>query len=69
VKAREVNQRIERRGGLVLRQKGSHRFYTIKLDGVTGQTTVPQHSGDIPIGLLRKIEKDLEPVLGKGWLR
>jgi predicted RNA binding protein YcfA (HicA-like mRNA interferase family) len=32
-------------------------------------TTVPQHSGDIPAGTLRAIERDLEPALGKGWLR
>lgn len=28
-----------------------------------------QHPGDIPAGTLRSIERDLEPVLGKGWLR
>ena len=64
-----MNRRIEKNGGFILRQRGSHRFYTVTIDGVTGQTTVPQHTGDIPIGLLRRIEKDLEPVLGKGWLR
>lgn len=69
MKSRDVNRRIENNGGFILRQRGSHRFYTVTIDGVTGQTTVPQHTGDIPIGLLRKIEKDLEPVLGKGWLR
>ncbi|AWR21948.1 putative RNA binding protein YcfA (HicA-like mRNA interferase family) [Aurantimicrobium minutum] len=30
---------------------------------------VPQHGGDIPIGTLRAIERSLEEVLGKGWLR
>lgn len=69
MKAREVNQRIERNGGQILRQKGSHRFYIITVSGITGQTTVPQHTGDIPLDLLRKIERDLERVLGKGWLR
>ncbi|MHA6694274.1 type II toxin-antitoxin system HicA family toxin [Homoserinimonas sp. A520] len=69
MKAREVNKRIEALGGRILRQKGSHRLYSVSSDGATGQTTVPQHTGDIPIGLLRKIEKDLELVLGKGWLR
>lgn len=64
-----MNRRIEKNGGFILRQRGSHRFYTVTIDDVTGQTTVPQHTGDIPIGLLRRIEKDLEPVLGKGWLR
>jgi predicted RNA binding protein YcfA (HicA-like mRNA interferase family) len=69
MKAREVNQRIEKAGGEILRQKGSHRFYSITVDGVTARTTVPQHTGDIPNGTLRAIEKDMEPALGKGWLR
>ena len=69
MKAREVNRKIEVRGGLILRQRGSHRFYRVEVDGAVAHTTVPQHPGDIPIGLLRKIERDLEPVLGKGWLR
>ena len=33
------------------------------------KTTVPQHPGDIPKGTLHAIEKDLEEVLGKGWLK
>ena len=69
MKAREVNQRIEALGGYQLRQKGSHRFYEIERDGVTARTTVPQHTGDIPKGLLSKIQRDLEPALGKGWLK
>jgi len=33
-------------------------------------TTVPVHTGeDIGPGLLRRIERDLEPCLGKGWLK
>lgn len=33
-------------------------------------TTVPIHAGeDIGPGLLRRIERDLEPCLGKGWLK
>jgi hypothetical protein len=32
-------------------------------------TTVPVHSGEkLGKGLLRAIERDLEPCLGKGWL-
>jgi len=69
VRAREVNRRIERRGGQHVRTVGSHRRYRLTRDGVTASTAVPQHPGDIPDGTLRKIEKDLEPVLGKGWLR
>jgi predicted RNA binding protein YcfA (HicA-like mRNA interferase family) len=56
------------------RQVGSHRRYVVTyVDPSTGEerqvpTTVPQHAGDIPTGTLRAIERDLEPVLGKGWL-
>lgn len=32
------------------------------------QTTVKEAAKDIPEGTLRKIDKDLSPVLGKGWL-
>jgi predicted RNA binding protein YcfA (HicA-like mRNA interferase family) len=58
VKAREVNRRIERLGGTMTRQRGSHRQYeaTTTLDDgtwVTARTTVTQHAGDIPIGTLR----------------
>jgi len=36
---------------------------------VTAQTIVAQHRGDIPIGTLRAIERQMEPVFGKGWLK
>jgi predicted RNA binding protein YcfA (HicA-like mRNA interferase family) len=73
MKAREVNRRIEELGGYELRTRGSHRRYkaTKKLeDGtvVTASTTVAQHSGDIPIGTQRSIEKAMKPVFGEGWL-
>lgn len=55
------------------RQTGSHRRYAAVSSGADGSrtwfTTVPQHSGDIPAGTLRAIERDLEQVFGKGWLR
>ena len=69
MKAREVNQRIESLGGYVVRQRGSHRLYRADITDSTCQTTVPQHTGDIPIGTPRSIERDLEPAFGKGWLR
>jgi predicted RNA binding protein YcfA (HicA-like mRNA interferase family) len=69
VKAREVNRRIERLGGLNMGQRGSHRKYKVTVDGTTVSTVVPQHAGrDIPIGTLSAIQRDLEPALGKGWL-
>ncbi|RRO98208.1 hypothetical protein CXF43_08655 [Corynebacterium bovis] len=56
------------RAGL-LRQRGSHQRWRATVDGVTALTTVPMHRGDIPIGTLRQIERQMEPVFGKGWLR
>lgn len=52
-----------------MRIRGSHRRYRVTRDGTTCYTVVAQHPGDIPIGTLRAIERDLEPALGKGWLR
>jgi predicted RNA binding protein YcfA (HicA-like mRNA interferase family) len=68
VRARDVNRRIERLGGEKTRQTGSHRRYRAIRDGITAFTTVQQHAGDMPLGTLHSIEKDLEPVFGKGWL-
>jgi predicted RNA binding protein YcfA (HicA-like mRNA interferase family) len=58
----------------MVRQVGSHRHYVATYADAAGRetmvaTTVPQHVGDIPAGTLRAIERDLEPTLGKGWLR
>lgn len=74
MEAREVNRRIERLGGVMARQVGSHRRYVVTYTGAAGEqatvtTTVAQHAGDIPAGTLRAIERDLEPAFGKGWLR
>jgi len=51
-------------GCVELRQVGSH--LTVGCD--TCMTTIAVHGGDIPTGTLHKIERDLEPCLGKGWL-
>lgn len=49
-----------------VRQEGSH--VRIECDGCA--TTVPIHAGeDLPGGTLRAIERDLEPCLGRKWLR
>jgi predicted RNA binding protein YcfA (HicA-like mRNA interferase family) len=74
VTAREIIRLIERNGGILLRQRGSHRQYEARVtlaDGseVTARTTVAQHGGDVRPGTLRAIERDLEPVFGKGWLK
>jgi predicted RNA binding protein YcfA (HicA-like mRNA interferase family) len=74
MKAREVNQLIERLGGVMIRQVSSRRRYVVAFNDETGAeptaaTTVPPHAADIPAGTLRAIERDLEAALGKGWLR
>jgi predicted RNA binding protein YcfA (HicA-like mRNA interferase family) len=64
--AREVLARIAALGGEMARQKGSH----IRVRCGSRFTTVPDHgSHDLPIGTLRAIERDLEPILGASWLR
>ena len=56
---------IRKRGGKVIRQQSSH----VRIQLGTCFTTVPVHKGEtIGIGLMNKIEKDLEPCLGEGWL-
>ena len=61
-----VLRRLNVLGCEVVRQKGSH----LRMRCGTCQTTVPVHRGvDLPPGTLRAIERDLEPCLGKKWLR
>jgi predicted RNA binding protein YcfA (HicA-like mRNA interferase family) len=74
VTAREIIRLIERNGGILLRQRGSHRQYEARItlaDGseVTARTTIAQHAGDVRPGTSRAIERDLEPLFGKGWLK
>jgi predicted RNA binding protein YcfA (HicA-like mRNA interferase family) len=69
VNAREVERRILRNGGTHLRDRGSHRLYEATDGRAKVLTSVAFHPGDIPTGTLRKIEKDMEAVFGKGWLR
>lgn len=64
-----MERRIRRAGGQLVRQVGSHRRWRVSGNGVTASTAVPQHPGDIPDGTLGKIERDLAPVLGRGWLK
>lgn len=67
--AREVIARIEGLGGVFVRQRGSHRYYRVtSLGGTVAAVVVPIHSKDIPTGTLHKIQKDLAPVFGEGWL-
>jgi predicted RNA binding protein YcfA (HicA-like mRNA interferase family) len=64
--AKDLRRLLRERGCVEVRQKGSH----IRIQCGTCVTTVAVHAGeDIGVGLLRKIERDLEPCLGKGWLK
>jgi predicted RNA binding protein YcfA (HicA-like mRNA interferase family) len=60
-----VIRAIEKLGGERVRQKGSH----VRMRAGDCYTTVPVHGRDLPKGLLRAIERDLESCLGEGWLR
>lgn len=53
-------------GCVELRQEGSH----VRVQCGKCHTTIPVHAGEtLPAGTLRKIERDLEPCLGRGWLK
>ncbi len=67
MKASEVVARIEARGGVFVRQRGSHQRYRVEVNGVVAFTTVPDH--EVGKGLLAKIDRDLAPALGKGWTK
>jgi predicted RNA binding protein YcfA (HicA-like mRNA interferase family) len=72
--AKEVVRRIAARGGYHVRTKGSHATYEVVRRNEEGEVLamaraqVPIHSGDVAPGTLRAIERQLEAVLGKGWL-
>ena len=64
--AKELLRQLKALGCVEVRQKGSH----VRLRCEKCFTTVPVHAGrDLGPGLLRAIERDLEPCLGKGWLK
>ena len=63
--ARTLLKLLRSLGCQEVRQKGSH----VRVKCGRCPTTVPVHAGeDLGPGLLRAIERDLEPCLGKGWL-
>lgn len=58
-------RKLSKRGCVEVRQRGSH----VRVRCGDCLTTVPVHAGeDLGPGLLRAIERDLDPCLGKGWL-
>ena len=66
VTAKDLRRILKAFGCVECRQRGSH----LRIECGRSVTTVPVHPGeDIGPGLLRQIERDLEPCLGKGWLK
>lgn len=66
MKAKELRRILAAKSCVEVRQKGSH----LRVECGSCVTTIPVHSGEeLGPGLLRRIERDLEPCLGKGWLR
>lgn len=63
---RRLLQMLRRLGCVQARRKGSH----VRVRCGRCETTVPVHAGrDLPPGTLRAIERDLEPCLGRKWLK
>ena len=63
--SKDLLRLLRRLGCVEVRQDGSHK----RVRCGKCSTTVPVHAGeDLGRGLLRSIERDLEPCLGKGWL-
>jgi predicted RNA binding protein YcfA (HicA-like mRNA interferase family) len=63
---RELRRLLKSLGCQETRQMGSH----VRVECGKCVTTVPVHAGEtLGKGLLRGIERDLEPCLGRGWLR
>jgi predicted RNA binding protein YcfA (HicA-like mRNA interferase family)/predicted RNase H-like HicB family nuclease len=65
MKAKDLRRILIAKGCVEIRQRGSH----LRIECGSCVTTIPVHPGeDLGPGLLRSIERDLEPCLGKGWL-
>jgi predicted RNA binding protein YcfA (HicA-like mRNA interferase family) len=64
--AKDLRRLLRSLGCVETRQRGSH----LRVDCGGCVTSVPVHAGeDIGLGLLRRIVRDLEPCIGKGWLK
>jgi len=65
--AREVVHILGRLGAIRVRHVGSHARFVSACGKCA--TTVAMHTGDIPQGTLRAMERAMEPCYGRGWLR
>lgn len=69
MRAKDVGREIERRGGVAVRQKGSHRRYVVRYGaGAVAFVTVPMKKGDLPEGTRKSIQRMLEAAFGERWL-
>lgn len=67
LKVRDVIKALETRGAVHVRTTGSHRRYCSACGQC--QTTVSGHLGDnMGLGLAKRIQRDMVPCYGKGWL-
>ncbi len=63
---KDLLRRLREMGCREVRQEGSH----VRVECGRCKTTVPVHAGeDLGPGLLRAIQRDLEPCLGRRWLK
>ena len=65
--ARQLVRELRAHGCRLVRQVGSHQRW----ETASGhcKTVVPVHRGEtLGIGLMNRIERDLEHCLGEGWL-
>ncbi len=66
MRSRELLQILNEKGCTQVRQKGSH----LRVECSKCKGTIPMHKGeDLAPGTLRNIERQLEPCLGKNWLK
>ena len=67
MRASEIVRRIRAldRAARVVHQDGSHQKWRLHDGGIL---IVPMHSGDVPIGTARQIERMGERSLGAKWL-
>jgi predicted RNA binding protein YcfA (HicA-like mRNA interferase family) len=64
--SRDLRRLLKELGCIEVRQHGSH----LRVECGRCVTTIPVHKGeDRRPGTLRQIERDLEPCLGKKWLK
>lgn len=60
LRMRELVKEMERRGFALLRHGGKHDIYALASSG--HQIVVPRHPGDMPTGLVKRLQKELNKI-------